>query len=285
MIDRRGYVRKAPFLHLKPSKKKGKPSWKTNALSPPLVLRHSFAHPTMLHGLVDMLKFRWTIAKGRKKRIYFFNINFLVPSKTIYLGTAEKSSCASFPGKERKQGTHINFFGAISGSKKGAPNGPFWATKSLVCFFLPLIAYNFCRHISGDPAQILHKNQVFPLLIFLWVRKESRKISAKFPTKSPVRKIKKITDELLQERRFKEQCAINLNKFGGLSRHWVGGKILPFECFGGHSSWGRKNTNKNPQKFPGQSREIHVYVTNYVLFLRRFFAHKFLLLLHSTPCV
>ena len=36
---------------------------------------------------------------------------------------------------------------------------------------------------------------------------------------------------------------ININKFAGLSRDWVGAKIL-FMCFffSGHSLWGRKNT-------------------------------------------
>ena len=35
---------------------------------------------------------------------------------------------------------------------------------------------------------------------------------------------------------------ININKFAGLSRDWVGAKIY-FMCFiSGHSLWGRKNT-------------------------------------------
>ena len=51
----------------------------------------------------------------------------------------KKSFCASFPEKERKKGTHINFFGGILGVKKGAPNGPFSATKkfSLLFFSCP----------------------------------------------------------------------------------------------------------------------------------------------------
>ena len=54
---------------------------------------------------------------------------------------------------------------------------------------------------------------------------------------------------------------ININKFPGLSRDWVGAKIL-FVCFfSGHSLWGRKkHINKIPPKIPGQSRENFVYV-------------------------
>ena len=48
--------------------------------------------------------------------------------------------CASFPGKERKKGgdPHKLFPGGF-GVKNGVPNGPFWATESLVyCSFLPI---------------------------------------------------------------------------------------------------------------------------------------------------
>ena len=54
---------------------------------------------------------------------------------------------------------------------------------------------------------------------------------------------------------------ININKFAGLSRDWVGAKKL-FMCFfrvipyGG----GGKRINKIPPKIPGQSRENFVYV-------------------------
>ena len=77
--------------------------------------------------------------KGPKKHINFFNINFLAPTQNAPFWVPRKSLCASFPGKGRKKGTHINFFGRILGSK-GAPNGPFPATKSSVyCFFPALI--------------------------------------------------------------------------------------------------------------------------------------------------
>ena len=63
----------------------------------------------------------------------FFNISFLAPTQTPVFGPPEKSLCASFPGKERTKGTHINFFfGGIVGVKNGVPNRPFSATKSLV---------------------------------------------------------------------------------------------------------------------------------------------------------
>ena len=63
---------------------------------------------------------------------------------------------------------------------------------------------------------------------------------------------------------------ININKLAGLSRDWVGAKIL-FMCFLGHSLWGRKNhINKFPPKIPGQSREIFIYM----FFLYVFFGPK-----------
>ena len=61
--------------------------------------------------------------KGRKKHINFFNISFWPPPKTPHFGPPEKSLCASFPGKERIKGTHINFFGGFSGFQKRVPNG------------------------------------------------------------------------------------------------------------------------------------------------------------------
>ena len=55
--------------------------------------------------------------------------------------------CLTFPGKERKRGTHINFFGGIFGVKSGAgsPNGPFSATKSLVYCFFPALIFQFSK--------------------------------------------------------------------------------------------------------------------------------------------
>ena len=52
---------------------------------------------------------------------------------------------------------------------------------------------------------------------------------------------------------------ININKLGGLSRDWAGGKIL-LVCFGGSFLWARKTHKQNPPKTPGQSRESFVYV-------------------------
>ena len=52
---------------------------------------------------------------------------------------------------------------------------------------------------------------------------------------------------------------ININKFAGLSRDWVGAEKL-FMClfFSGHSLWG-KTQKKIPSKFPGQPCETFVY--------------------------
>ena len=80
-------------------------------------------------------------ARGRKKHITFFNINFLAPTQKTQFGPPEKSSCASFPGKERQKGTHINFFGGISVSKRGQQTGHFRPQKvEFIVFFLPLDA-------------------------------------------------------------------------------------------------------------------------------------------------
>ena len=77
------------------------------------------------------------LPKGRKKHINVFQHKlFCPPPKTPHFGPPEKSLCASFPGKERKNGTHLKTFSGGSLVKKGVPNGPFWATK-VYCFFPP----------------------------------------------------------------------------------------------------------------------------------------------------
>ena len=54
---------------------------------------------------------------------------------------------------------------------------------------------------------------------------------------------------------------ININKFAGLSRDWVGAKKL-FVCFffGSFLMGEKKHISKIPPNIPGQSREISVYV-------------------------
>ena len=53
---------------------------------------------------------------------------------------------------------------------------------------------------------------------------------------------------------------ININKFAGLSRDWVGAKNL-FMCFFGSFLMGeKKHINKIQKKKAGQSREHFVYV-------------------------
>ena len=53
---------------------------------------------------------------------------------------------------------------------------------------------------------------------------------------------------------------ININKFSGLSRDWVGAKNL-FMCFFRVIPYGGEKTHKqNPPQIPGQSRENFVYV-------------------------
>ena len=79
--------------------------------------------------------------KGRKKHMNFFNINFLPPTqKHLILGPPETSLCASFPGKGRKKRDPHKLFRGDFWVKKGVPNRPFSATKSLVyCSFPALI--------------------------------------------------------------------------------------------------------------------------------------------------
>ena len=66
---------------------------------------------------------------------------------------------------------------------------------------------------------------------------------------------------------------ISINKFAGLSRDWVGAKILfmsQIMCFLGHSLWGRKTHKQSPpQTILGQSRVNVVYM---FLFFMCFFA-------------
>ena len=64
------------------------------------------------------------VYRGPKKHINFFNINFLAPDQsTPFLDPRKKFMCLSFPGKERKKGTHINIniFRGIFGVKNREP--------------------------------------------------------------------------------------------------------------------------------------------------------------------
>ena len=82
--------------------------------------------------------------RGRKKHINFFNINFLAPTQNPPFWAPRKKKFMCLISWERTQKRHIsiNLFGAIWGSKRGVPNGPFSATKSLVyCFFPALNKY------------------------------------------------------------------------------------------------------------------------------------------------
>ena len=87
----------------------------------------------------------WMLAKkheflaqeyGTEKAHKLFQHTILSPTRNAPLWAPRRSVCASFPGKERKKGTHINFFGENFGVKKEALNGPFWATRSKVYCFI-----------------------------------------------------------------------------------------------------------------------------------------------------
>ena len=91
-----------------------------------------------------------------EKAHILFQINFLAPTQPPpRFGPPEKSLCASFPGKERKKGTHINFFGGIFGVENGVPNGPFLATKksSLSVFSCPYWVVVLTQGPSGRAKQ------------------------------------------------------------------------------------------------------------------------------------
>ena len=53
---------------------------------------------------------------------------------------------------------------------------------------------------------------------------------------------------------------ININKFAGLSRDWVGADKLFMFFFPGHSLWGRETHKQNSPKILGQSRDNYVYL-------------------------
>ena len=91
-------------------------------------------------------------SRGPKKHIHFFNISW-APRK--------KSLCASFPGKGRKKGTHMNFFRQIFGVKKGVPNGPFSATKILLfsCPYLLLFGISHCTFFKRFTARRSQQTQ------------------------------------------------------------------------------------------------------------------------------
>ena len=74
-----------------------------------------------------------------KAHNFFFNISFLPLTKTPQFGGPRKSLCASCPGKEHKQGTHINFYEWNVGANRGLQTARFGPQKVwFIVFFLPL---------------------------------------------------------------------------------------------------------------------------------------------------
>ena len=75
---------------------------------------------------------------GPKKHINFFNINFLARTQNTPLwAPSKKLMCLSSWERTQKRDPH-KLFGGDLGVKRGVPNGPFSATKSLVyCFSCP----------------------------------------------------------------------------------------------------------------------------------------------------
>ena len=68
------------------------------------------------------------LGKGQKKHINFFNVNFLHPPQNtpFWAPRKKKLYVHHFQEKTSKKGTHINFFGATLGVKKGGPKRAIW---------------------------------------------------------------------------------------------------------------------------------------------------------------
>ena len=72
----------------------------------------------------------------------FMGITIVIqaPTKSPHFGPQEKSLSASFPGQERKKGTHIIFFGADFGVKGGLKRATLGHKRFIV--FFPLVMLN-----------------------------------------------------------------------------------------------------------------------------------------------
>ena len=143
------------------------------------------------------------VIKGQKKHINFFDINFLAPTQAPHLGPPEKSSCASFSGKERKKGTHLNFCrGDFRGPKRGPKQAIFSHRKfSLLFFSLPLVILE-----RGDWGV---QSMPIPLEQRIWTSHCLRDLS-QFVGRTP------------QACSFLHPCLPVANLSGTLVRHWSG---------------------------------------------------------------
>ena len=65
--------------------------------------------------------------------------NFVASTQNPPIWAPRQKLCASFPGKERKNRTHINFFGRIFGVENGVPNGPIFGRKKFSLVFFPAL--------------------------------------------------------------------------------------------------------------------------------------------------
>ena len=87
-----------------------------------------------------------------KKHINLFNINFLAPTQIPPFWAPLKVHVPHFLGKNAKKGPTLTFSGGFWVFKKGVPNEPFSATKSLVCCsFLPLKNESPGESLSQEP--------------------------------------------------------------------------------------------------------------------------------------
>ena len=78
--------------------------------------------------------------RGRKKHINFCNLNFLTPTQIPPLGARRKKvSVPHFLGKNAKKAPRKLFRGDFGVKKKGVPNRPSLATKSLVYCLCPAL--------------------------------------------------------------------------------------------------------------------------------------------------
>ena len=86
--------------------------------------------------------FAVSVFRGRKKHINFFNINFMAPTQNPPFWAPRKKFMSHFLGKNAKEAHKHKLFRGNLGVKKGVPNRPFSATKSLVYCFFPALSFS-----------------------------------------------------------------------------------------------------------------------------------------------
>ena len=90
-------------------------------------------------SLYDRRRSKQSFFKGQKKRINFFNINFLPPTHNPrFWAPRKKFTCLISWERTQKRHIHINFSGDSGGQKQGPKRAILGHNSSISCFFLPL---------------------------------------------------------------------------------------------------------------------------------------------------